>query len=127
MKERFVSPLIDIVFKTLWLRGDADLRSYLNRIVEYAIGKDISKYTVGPNETGIVELGNIENKVDILLECEDGKIDIELNNTKDKSGSTQIRTALNKSLIYLSYYVTTYYDNDASSRYKKTINVEQVI
>lgn len=100
MKERFVSPLIDIVFKTLWLRGDADLRSYLNRIVEYAIGKDISKYTVGPNETGIVELGNIENKVDILLECEDGKIDIELNNTKDKSGSTQIRTALNKSLIY---------------------------
>ncbi len=126
MKSRFVCPLIDIIFKTLWLRADEDLRTYLNRIVKYAIGKDISNYHIGSNETGIVDVDNIATKVDILLESEDGKIDIELNNTRDKYGFIPIRSALNKSLIYFSYYITTYYDNDTKSRYKKPINVEQV-
>lgn len=53
MKERFVNPLIDVVFKTLWLRADDDLRSYLNRIVEYAIDKDISGYRIGTKEESI--------------------------------------------------------------------------
>ncbi len=53
MKERFVNPLIDVVFKTLWLRADDDLRSYLNRIVEYAIDKDISGYRIGTKEGSI--------------------------------------------------------------------------
>lgn len=103
MQERFVSPLNDIVFKTLWLRGDEDLKLYLNRIIEYATKKDISKYHISANETGIVNLDNIANKVDILLESENGKIDIELNNTKDKQGYTPIETVFNKSLIYLSF------------------------
>lgn len=124
-KERFVSPLIDIVFKTLWMRADDDLKEYFKRILEYALRREIPDYHIAPNETGIVNIDNIANKVDILLESDDEKLDIELNNAKDNLSSIQM--ALNKSLIYLSYYVTTFYDGvKMSDRYKKMIKVEQI-
>ncbi len=65
-EERFVSPLIDIVFKTLWMRADDDLKEYFKRILEYALRRKIPDYHIGPNETGIVNIDNIANKVDML-------------------------------------------------------------
>lgn len=120
-KEEFLNPLVDIVFKTLWLRADKDLRAYFNRLLSWTLKKDFSGYTLGPNETGITEEGNIANKVDVLLEKDGEKVDIELNN-----GSKSIREAMNKSMIYLSYYITTYYDTDKDNMYKYPIKVEQI-
>lgn len=123
---KFISPLNDIVFKTLWLRADDDLKEYLNRLISYSIKRDISDFRIGANATGVVNIDNIANEVDILLENGDEKIDIELNNIRDDKGEATIRRALNKSLIYLTYYITTYYDKDKKNKYKKVIKVEQV-
>lgn len=120
-QEIFLNPLSDIVFKTLWIRADEDLRLYFNRLLSWTLKRDFSGYTLGPNETGITEEGNIANKVDLLLEKDGVKIDIELNN-----GSKSIKQAMNKSLVYLSYYITTYYDNNKDHKYEHPIKVEQI-
>ena len=31
----FISPMKDMVFKTLWSKGDDGTKEYLNRIIEY--------------------------------------------------------------------------------------------
>lgn len=98
---KFISPLNDIVFKTLWLRADEDLKEYLNRLISYSIKRDISNFKIGSNETGIVNVDNIANEVDILLENGDEKIDIELNNIRDDKGEATIRKALIKMLKLL--------------------------
>lgn len=120
-QEIFLNPLSDIVFKTLWIRADEDLRLYFNRLLSWTLKRDFSGYTLGPNETGITEEGNIANKVDLLLEKDGVKVDIELNN-----GSKSIKQAMNKSLVYLSYYITTYYDNNKDHKYEYPIKVEQI-
>lgn len=51
-------------------------------------------------------MDNIANEVDILLENGYEKIDIELNNIRDDKGEITIGKILNKSLIYLTYYIT---------------------
>lgn len=122
----FVSPLIDIVFKTMWLRADKDLRDYFNHLLTYALKRDFSGYSLGPNETGITDINNIANKVDVLLVRGDEKVDIEMNNTRGKNGPKVIEKVVNKSMVYLSYYITTYYDNDSSTMYKKPIKIEQI-
>lgn len=122
-EEVFVSPLIDIVFKTMWLRADDDLKAYFNRVLTWALRRDFNRFTIGPNETGITDVTNIANKVDVLLIQDDIKVDVELNNAESNSSISSI---MNKSLVYLSYYITTYYDNDKDNKYKKPIKVEQI-
>lgn len=126
-KQVFVNPLIDIVFKTLWLRADNDLKDYFDRLLKYVLRRDFSEYSIGPNETGVTNIKNIANKVDILLVCGDEKVDIEMNNTREKNGIKAIEQVVNKSLVYLSYYITTYYDNDAlEDHYKRPIKIDQI-
>lgn len=124
--EKFVNPLIDIIFKTMWIRADDDLKIYFNRLLSYALKREIKDYHIGSNETGVINANSSATKVDILLENDEEKIDIELNNITNKSGATPISAMLNKSIIYLSYYGTTFYDNDKFNRYKKEIKVEQI-
>ncbi len=124
---KFVSPLIDIAFKTCWLKADHDLAEYFHRLLEYSLKRKVKNYTLGPNETGVHNMENIANKVDILLVSDEGKIDIELNNVKDKSGYQAIRAAMNKSLVCLAYYASTYYDKDSKEdRYKRDMQVELI-
>lgn len=119
----FLSPLNDIVFKTLWLRADDDLKIYFNRILSWVLKREFSGFRIGPNETGLKDKDNIANKVDVLLLKDDVKVDIELNNA---SSSNSIKSVMNKSLVYLTYYITTYYDDDKGNKYNKPIKVEQI-
>lgn len=111
------------MFKTLFLRSDDDLKEYFNRILSWALKRDVRGYVLGPKGSGIVSKDNIENKVDILLVKGNEKIDIELNNA---SGEEAIKGIMNKSMVYLTYYVTIYYDENKKEKYKKPIKVEQV-
>lgn len=78
----------------------------MNRLISYEIKRNLSDFRIGANETGIVNMDNIANEVDILLENGYEKIDIELNNIRDDKGEITIGKILNKSLIYLTYYIT---------------------
>ena len=117
------NPLIDVIFKTIWKRADDDLQVYLNRLLSYALKRELKDYHVGSNETGVLKNASSATKVGILLENNLEKIDIEVILT---SGATSISAMLNKSITYLSYYVTTFYDNDKYNRYHKPIKVEQI-
>lgn len=63
-KPKFLDLTLDLVFKSLWYRSNSDVRKYLERMVEYAIGHPIGEYTLGPNEKGILSYEQIANKVD---------------------------------------------------------------
>lgn len=44
----------DEIFKKMWLRGDEDIRKYLERLIEYGIGHPIGEYTVKEFENEII-------------------------------------------------------------------------
>lgn len=118
----------DFLFKTLWYRGDKDVRKYLERMVEYAIGHPIGEYNLGPNELGVLTYKQIAQKTDVLLVSSDKtyKINVEMNRIgKENSSKERIQTSDNKSDIYLGNYVANFY-NDLKDTYITAINVEQV-
>ena len=70
-ESKFLELTKDMVFKTLWYRGNQDVRKYLERMVEYAIGHPIGEYNLGPNEIGILTYEQIANKADVVLVSKD--------------------------------------------------------
>lgn len=119
-----VRPSADLVFKTMWLKGDEDVKKYLERMVEFAIGRKLGEYTIGQNETGILNLKSIANKFDILLVNTGEKINIEMNrNIKGVKGIQQVN---NRNLTYLGHLLADFYTGTNSNRYKENIRVEQV-
>lgn len=126
--KNFISPTEDIIFKSMWLKGNPYVRTFLERIVEYSIGHKLKDYIIGSNELGIRTEKSIANKVDILLISKDEteKTDIEMNRLEDHDAKA-IEHILNKSDIYLTNIVSSFYDNKKNAdRYKSPIKVEQV-
>lgn len=108
-KIKFLSLTDNMVFKTLWYKGNSDVRKYLERMIEYIIRKPIKDYDFGPNEQGIMTYKQIANKVDVLLTSKDKtrKIDIEMNRVKEeKSSLYNIKVIERKSDIYYGNYAS---------------------
>lgn len=126
---KFIDPTKDSVFKTLWIKGDKDIKAYLNRMIEYIIGRKLDSYHLGPNTTGVISYKSIANEVDILLVSFDNKtkINVEMNRLSERSSRQNKETVMNKSYIYLANYVNSFYnDLEEKSRYVEAIKVEQV-
>lgn len=117
----------DIVFKTIWLRGDKDARSYLERMVEFALEHKLRAYHISANELGVANYDAIANKVDILLESDDRqeKVNIEMNRILNSNNTKLIDKSDNKNGIYLAIIISCYY-NDKDELYKDPIQVYQV-
>lgn len=118
----------DIVYKTLWYRGNKYVRKYLLRMIESVIGYSLEDYTLGANELGVVSYKQIANKVDILLFSPNKEhiVEIEMNRAlKEKSSKSSIKIAENKSLIYLTNITSNFY-NELDEEYKTEIDVKQV-
>ena len=49
----FISPMQDMVFKTLWSKGDEGTKEYLNRIIAYIVGYDVKDFNITSNELPI--------------------------------------------------------------------------
>ncbi len=117
----FISPMQDIVFKTLWSKGDDSTMEYLNRIISYVVGFDVKDFSIISNELPIESSKSIANKVDILLESKDKlhKINIELNPINKK-------ITANKNISYLFKIAGEFYSGSKEERYLNDIHVEQV-
>ena len=124
MKEKeniFISPMQNMIFKTLWTKGKEETKEYLNRIIEYVIGFPIKDFDITSNELPINSDKSIANKVDILLESKDKlhKVNIELNPINKKITS-------NKNISYLFKIAGEFYSNMHKNKYISDIHVEQV-
>ena len=124
---KFLSPTSDIVFKTMWMRGDDEVRRYLERIVEYAIGHKLGEYTLGSNEAGLISISSIANKYDIVLVNNDSRFryNVEMNSY----GETEniIKKVYNKNDVYLGHLVANFYKGiKKDKRYEKDIEIEQI-
>lgn len=117
----FISPMQDMVFKTLWSKGDEGTKEYLNRIISYVVGFNVKDFNLASNELPINSEKSIANKVDILLESQDKlhKINIELNPINKK-------ITANKNISYLFKIAGEFYSRMGEEKYKKDIHVEQV-
>ena len=117
----FISPMQDMVFKTLWSKGDEGTKEYLNRIIAYIVGYDVKDFNITSNELPINSDKSIANKVDILLESKDKlhKVNIELNPINKK-------ITFNKNISYLFKIAGEFYAGMSEEKYKNDIHVEQV-
>lgn len=117
----FISPMQDIVFKTLWTKGGTETKDYLNRIIEYVVGFSVKDFYITSNELPIENEQSIANRVDILLESKDKlhKVNIELNPINQK-------TTFNKNISYLFKIAGEFYSGMKKNKYNNDIHVEQV-
>lgn len=123
----FISPTRDVVFKTMWIRGNEHIKKYLERMIEFSINKPLGEYTLDTNELGIVSYESIANIVDIILLSVDGleKTNIEMNRIGESKLS--IKKANNKSRVYLASLVDSFFDKmPKEMRYAIPIRVNQI-
>lgn len=78
---RFIEPLRDFTFKTIWLNGSKDSKEYLQRIVSYLARKDIRGYSNANCELGGNNYISIQSVTDLILVSKDRliKINVEVN------------------------------------------------
>lgn len=119
--EIFISLTNDTLFKTLWLNGSNETKSYLNRIFSYLLNINIKDYYLETNELPEEQISSIHNRVDILLVSKDNKtkINIELNPQYNK----YLR---NRNESYLYRLAGDFYAGKRDIKYQDPIDVRQI-
>ncbi len=119
--EIFISLTNDTLFKTLWLNGSHETKSYLNRIFSYLLNINIKDYYLEINELPEEQISSIHNRVDILLVSKDNKtkINIELNPQYNK----YLR---NRNESYLYRLAGDFYAGKRDIKYQDPIDVRQI-
>ncbi len=91
---KFACPLLDIVYKTMWVKVNRYVRRFLDRTTEAKVNFKLVEYTLYPNESGILTLTSIANKYDIVLGKIRPRFQVNSNNYMNK---LMIRLEINDS------------------------------